>query len=333
MTDNIKLMIIQIIIIFTLLFIVIYLLRQKISIKYEQRIERYSINSIRKVSFSVFDKIKNKYFSLVKKMRKHFLKVSLFKRISKRYEKNLNYEYGDVKSIDYIIYKITISICFILLTIFSEVLQARVLTLFELVLNFLIGYYILDLYLIYERKLKIRQIENEMLRAIIIMNNAFKAGKSTLQAVEIAAKELPEPISKEFAKIQKDMEYGLTIDNVFQRFAKRVNIEEAVYLSSSLTILNKTGGNIVDVFSSIERTLFDKKKLKEELKNLTVSSNMIVKVLLFIPVAFVIIIYLLNPAYFNPLFESILGYMILGIIILMFVIYIFFLQKIMKVKV
>ena len=40
------------------------------------------------------------------------------------------------------------------------------------------------------------------------------------------------------------------------------------YLSSSLTILNRTGGNIVAVFDSIEKTLFDKKKLKEELKRL-----------------------------------------------------------------
>ena len=135
-------------------------------------------------------------------------------------------------------------------------------SIYELIINYFIGYYLLDIYLFFDYKRQIRLIENELLRAIIIMNNAFKAGKSTLQAVEIASLELPEPICDEFKKMYLDMKYGLSVDTVFERFAKRVNLEEAVYLSSSLTILNKTGGNIVEVFSSIERTLFDKKKIK-----------------------------------------------------------------------
>ena len=165
------------------------------------------------------------------------------------------------------------------------------------------------------------------------MNNAFKSGKSTLQALKIASLELPEPISDEFKKMYLDMKYGLSIDTVFDRFAKRVNLEEAVYVSSSLTILNKTGGNIVEVFSSIERTLFDKKKLNEELKNISASPNMIVKVLFIIPIVFTLIIYILNPSYFAPLFSSTLGYMIIGIIVLMFIIYILLLKRITRIDI
>ncbi len=165
------------------------------------------------------------------------------------------------------------------------------------------------------------------------MNNAFKSGKSTLQALNIAAKELPEPISDEFKKMYLDMKYGLSVDTVFERFAKRVDLEEAVFLSSSLTILNKTGGNIVEVFSSIERTLFDKKKLNEELKNISASPKMVTRVLLVIPIIFILIIYILNPSYFAPLFSSTLGYMIIITIVLMFIIYVILLNKITKIDV
>lgn len=48
------------------------------------------------------------------------------------------------------------------------------------------------------------------------MNNAFKAGKSTIQAVEIAKNELPEPLKYEFRKIYNDMKYGLSVDVVFK---------------------------------------------------------------------------------------------------------------------
>ena len=332
MDQNIMLMIIQIIIIVVLFIVIVFMVRQNISIRHERRIGRYSIEPIKSESLSVFDTLSIKYFKFIKKIRKILLKSKLIERISRRYEKYTLFG-KDTVAVDYIAHKLIIAITFVLLTVFSQVLQTRLVTLFELLFNFILGYYILDIYLIYRNKVRIKKIENEMLRAIIIMNNAFKAGKSTMQAVYIASEELPEPINEEFKKIYQDLKYGLNVDVVFERFAKRINIEEARYISSSLTILNKTGGNIVKVFDSIEKTLFDKKKLKEELRNLTVSSNLVVKVLMFVPFIFVGIIYILNPNYFDPLFSSTLGYLVLFVIFIMVIIYIWFLQKIMKVKV
>ena len=170
-----------------------------------------------------------------------------------------------------------------------------------------------------------------MLRAIIIMNNAFKYGKSTIQAVEIASKKLSKPISLEFKRMHQEMKYGMSVDVVFDRFARRIKLEEAEYLSSSLTILNRTGGNIIAVFNSIEKTLFDKKKLKEELKNLTLVSKLLVKILLIVPIVFVLLIYLLDPSYFDPFFESSRGYMLLGIVFVLFIIYAYLLERIVKV--
>ena len=60
---------------------------------------------------------------------------------------------------------------------------------------------------------------------------------------------------------------------------------------------------------------------------------MVVKVLMAIPIVFVIVIYALSPSYFDPLFESVLGYLLLGIIWLMFIIYVYLLNRVMKVKV
>ena len=53
--------------------------------------------------------------------------------------------------------------------------------------------------------------------------------------------------------MDNDIEYGLEIEEVFKRFNERVDLAEVKYITTSLTILNKTGGNIIDVFSSIEK--------------------------------------------------------------------------------
>ena len=279
---------IQIVLIFTIVIIVTLFIRLNNAVKLEKRISRYSVrydNS--RDNTSMFDKVLKKYLSFIKKQRKKIRK--LFPTLVKRYEKYVASD--NIKAADYVTNKIVISCLFVLLTIIANIIQSKLVTIWQLLFSMAFGFFILDLVLIIQRKFNKKKIENEMLRAIIIMNNAFKSGKSTIQAVEIASRKLPNPVGYEFKKIYEEMQYGMSVDTVFDRFSKRVNIEEAEYLSSSLTILNKTGGNIVAVFDSIEKTLFDKKKLKEELKNTTTVSKLVVRIMLIVPLVFILLIY------------------------------------------
>lgn len=329
------LLIIQIIIILILFVIIVYMVRQNIALSYERRIGKYSLEPIKEKELSVLDNLVIRFNNFIVKLRKYISKSSILVKSSNRYEKYVIYtdDENSRKAIDYITIKLMIAIIFVVLIIFSQVLQTRLASLLELFINSLIGYFILDIYLFYKNKMYKKRIDNELLRAVIVMNNAFKSGKSTMQALEIASTDLPEPIRSEFYKMYQEMKYGLSIDNVFDRFSKRIELEEIKYISATLSILNKTGGNIIKVFDSIEKSLYDKRKLKEELKNLTASSNLVVKLLMVVPLFFVLVIYILNPTYFDPLFETKLGLVVLFLIVIMFLLYIWFLQKIMKVKV
>jgi len=334
MKSEIYLLISQIVLII-LFFVSIYLLyKYSRAIRFEKRIGRYSAIVINDNTKSFFDVIYLKFGKIVKKLRNILLKLKIFNNYAKKYSKYISFEDSKrIEPIDYITSKILISLLFVILIILSNAIQYKVLPIFEIIIYLILGFYLLDIYLILKQKRRLKLIEREMLKAVIIMNNSFMAGKSTLQAVKIASEKLPYPISDEFKKIYQELNYGISIEIAFSRFADRVKLEEARYLSSSLTILNKTGGNIVEVFSSIEKTLFDKKKLKEELKNLTASSNLMVKILLVSPILFALVIYILNPNYFDPLFNSPIGIIVLIIIFILFIMYAFILEKIMKVKV
>ena len=329
MDKSLIIAVIQIVLIIAFVFAIAELIRFNNAVKLEKRISRYSVRySNQDTDASLFDRTLKRYMLFVKLQRKKVNK--LFPTLVKQYDK---YSVGsNQKAVDYITHKLVISILFVLLTIIAMSIQGKLVTLFQILVSLVIGFYILDIYLITASKINKKKIEDEMLRAIIVMNNAFKSGKSTIQAVEIASKKLPKPIGYEFEKIYEEMKYGLSIDTVFDRFAKRINIEEAEYLSSSLTILNRTGGNIVAVFDSIEKTLFDKKKLKEDLKNSTTVSKLVVKILLFVPILFALIIYILNPHYFDPFFASTLGYILVVVIVIMFIVYAYLLGKIVKVN-
>lgn len=325
--------IIQTLIMIVLAFVIFYLIIYNNTLKLEKRIAKYSIDSIKDDSISLFDLISNEYKKAVDKLTKILNKSVVLKKYSSKYNKYITYENDkDTCAMDFVSNKFYICLLFVLIITFARIIEGVLPSFLDILVSALLGFFSIDIYFKFYDYIKKRQIEQDLLNAIIIMNNAFRSGRSTMQAIEIVAHELKGPISQEFRKMHLEISYGLSLDVVFDRFSKRVESEEVSYITSSLSILNKTGGNIIKVFSSIEKMLFNKRKLKQEMKSLTSSANMISKILLIMPFIFVIFITILNPSYFMSLFNTTLGNFLLFIIILLYGLYAFIVNKIMKVR-
>jgi len=331
---SIQILITQGITIFLLFFLIIYLLRQKRIIKLEKRFEKYALISVTDVEHSFFDILFAYFWKLVHHFTKFLAKSEVLKKYSLKYEKFVSFEKKWIQSgLDYISIKFLTSCLLVLLSIFTAMFQMTSLSFGGVFVTLLLGFYFPDIFLQLEYQKKRKKIEEDLLKAIIVMNNSFKSGRNIMQAVEIVKNELDGPISDEFKKIYLDMTYGLSIEVVFERFYNRVKLDDAKYITSSLSLLNKTGGNIVKVFGSIERSFFEKKKLKQEMQSLTSASIFVFRTLCVLPFLFVIVIYMLNPSYFSPLFTTSLGKVFLLVTILIYILYIYVVKKVMEVKI
>lgn len=312
--------------------IVYRIIKLQFSYKIERRISEYSITPQEKYDLPWLDKQKNNLFKAIKFISKIFIKSEVLKKYSNRYNKYIEYhEKSKIKPIDYVSIKFVVGLFLIILYFISSFIRSNVNFMFGLLI-FLLGFFIPDLYLMIVKKQRIRELEENLLEAVIIMNNAFKSGKNILEAIEIVKNELNGPLADEFKKVYLDLTYGLDIDVVFNRFYERVKLDDIKYISSSLTLLNQTGGNVVKVFSSIENNFYDKKVLNEELEALTSSSKLMYKMLMFIPVIIVLVLYMLNPEYFNPLFQSKLGIIIILLSLVLYIGYALVIKKVTKVK-
>ena len=303
------------------------------SMRLEKRLAKYSVEPLKDTSAAIFDNFCNSIDCRVIKTSKTLKKFSFFTKYSKRYDKYvgiLNKNYGS--GIDFVSAKVLTSLIFVIIAIFSKTFQYELLGIYEVIFPLLIGFFMLDVVYFYKYRLHLNKVENDLLQAIIVMNNAFKSGRSITQAIILVTTELEGAIAEEFKKMHLEISFGLSVDVVFKRFSERIKLEEVTYLTASLSILNKTGGNIIKVFSSIEKSLFDKKKLKLELASLTGSSKLIVYALFCIPILFVIFVSLINPGYFKAFYTTNLGGIVLALIVIMYLLYMFVVRKIMKVR-
>lgn len=336
MGDNfiLRLFIIQVISILILLGIIIFLLKVSRAMKKEKRIGKFSLYAISDNDISYFERIDKLAWKLVHLLSNILNKSVVMKKYASKYEKFITYEQRDFKNaIDYISMKFLIGILLLIFSLLTTMFQYIDASLMFYLIAFLIGFFLPDIVLNLDYRKKRIQVGEDLLKAIIIMNNSFKSGRNIMQAIEIVKRELDGPIKDEFSKIYMDMTYGLSLEVVFDRFYERIKLDDAKYIASSLTLLNKTGGNIIKVFASIEKTFYDKKKLKNELNSMTASSVFVYRVLVFLPFVFVVLISILNPAYFLPLVTTTIGYVLLGIILIIFSLYVIIIKRILKVDI
>ena len=330
-TNIIKIGQLSIVLIFILL--TLFIIKYVRSIKLEKRFSRYTINSSKNKFVSLFDSLNNQYKDFIRKMSIVLTKSTFLKNRAKRYKKYVEaLGINDSDNMQFMASKIVLGFAFLIVTIVIKLIKSTLMQPLEMLGPFILGFYTLDILLVYKYINYKKKIENDMLEAITIMNNAFKAGMSIIQAIDLVSLKLNGPISNEFKKISQELSFGLDMEVAFKRFSSRIKIEEAVYLTSSLSVLNKTGGNIIKVFDSIEKTLLNRKKLQLELKSLTSSSKLIMYALILIPLVFVIFISIINKGYFEPLFTNPIGIVLLIIMLIIYISYIFVVNRVMKVR-
>lgn len=324
---------IQYILILVAVIFLIILIRFNNTTKKEKRIAKYSLEPITNNSVSIYETIGNSFKNFRKKITNILSKSVFITKYSKRYEKYIDYSNDyETTSLDLISNKVISAIIGVIILIIFDIFRGTIINMGDLFIVLVCGFFAPNLFYIYNNRLRKKQVEEDLLKAVIIINNAFKSGRTIVQAVGIVKDELTGPISDEFRKIYFDLSYGLSVEVVFGRFARRIASPQASYIASSLTILNQTGGNIVKVFNSIEKYFFNQQKLKAELKSLTAAARAIFKILLFIPLALCVLIFVINPEYFYPLFTSSVGVVILFMILVIYIVYIIVIRKVMDVR-
>lgn len=323
---------IQIILVFVSLIVLFGLLRTIKIDKLNKRIDKYSFKKVMSSNdISLGDYINILFIKVIKKISLVLSKSKFIIKKANKYKKFIKDENLDYSPIDIISIKTLSSI--VLLTLFFVLsgLKNAIVGDFPLLIIIIIGYYLPNIYYFYDYKKRKKEIEKDILTTITILNNLYKAGKSTMQAIEVIANG-DNSIAREFKLLYKDLLMGLSIESAFNRLSERTKIKELEYISTTISISETTGGNIVKVFDSIEKTLYSREKIEHEMKTLTANSKITIKALIIMPIVFALGINLLSPNYFNPLFENSIGNVIIIIILLLFSLYIYLVNKILKIR-
>jgi len=182
-------------------------------------------------------------------------------------------------------------------------------------------------------QMRVTKIVGQMVDGLGLMSNGLKSGLSVVQAMNLVVQEMPNPIQQEFGLILNENRLGVSLEDAFGNFAKRVKNDDVEMFVTSINILKETGGNLAETFDTIVTTIRERIKVEQKIAAMTASAFFQGIVLMMIPPILGVVFYVTDPVFMQPLFTTALGWVIImGIILLQTVGFVLIL-KIVKIDV
>ena len=187
--------------------------------------------------------------------------------------------------------------------------------------------------MIYNAKSKKEKLFNKQLSdAMTIMGNCMRAGYSFQQAMDSVAKEMQPPISTEFGRVVKEINYGVTMETALTNMVNRVNNKDLELLVAAVLTSAQVGANLSDLLDTIAETVTDRIRMREEIQVMTAQGRLSGLVIGLLPVFIVLFLMVSNPSYFLDFAVTPIGRVLLAVSVVMEILGFFVINKIVDLK-
>lgn len=193
-----------------------------------------------------------------------------------------------------------------------------------------LGIWIAVLMIIQSRK---NSFTEQLGDCLVTLANALRAGYSFQQAMELIAKEMQTPISKEFVRASTDIKMGVPIEDALEQMDKRVDNADFTLVVTAVLVQREVGGNLAQILDTISDTIMERIRMKREINALTAQGRLSAIILLLLPFVVGIFMYSVNPDRMSLLFEETSGQIALGVSIVMDIIGFIIIRRIVNIEV
>ncbi|MGQ9462506.1 MAG: type II secretion system F family protein [Candidatus Fervidibacter sp.] len=175
-------------------------------------------------------------------------------------------------------------------------------------------------------------LENQLADALTIISAGLSAGYSFLQSAKLAADQLPPPISEELERVVRLSSLGMPVEQALQLMAERVQSYDYDITVSAILVQLRRGGNLARILSTVADTIRQRIELRGEIAASTAQARFSGWILMGLPFAVAVLVFIINPGWMNLLLETELGHKMIYAGIFMQFMGMFWIRKLLQVE-
>jgi tight adherence protein B len=159
----------------------------------------------------------------------------------------------------------------------------------------------------FQRTRRMLKFEEQFPEALALISRALKAGHTFTTGLAMVAEEMPAPIGPEFKLLYDQQNYGMPLPDALKEFARRVWLLDARFFVTAVMIQRESGGNLSEILDNIATVIRDRFRVKRQIRVVSAHARMTGLVLVGVPPALALMLFLVNPDHLKVLTGSPLG--------------------------
>lgn len=148
-------------------------------------------------------------------------------------------------------------------------------------------------------KKRLAMIEEQLPEAVELMVRSLRVGHPFSSALQIVAKEVPDPLGTEMGVISDEAAYGRDVGEALKHMAERIDMQDLRFLAVAVTIQQTSGGNLAEILDGLAKVVRSRFKLFRRVKAITAEAKWSGMFLSVFPILALVMINVIQPNYYD----------------------------------
>lgn len=148
-------------------------------------------------------------------------------------------------------------------------------------------------------KKRMAMLEEQLPDAVELMVRSLRVGHPFSSAMQIVAKEVPDPLGTEMGVISDEAAYGRDVGEALKAMAERMDMQDLRFLAVAVTIQQQSGGNLAEILDGLAKVIRSRFKLFRRVKAITAEAKWSGMFLSLFPIVALVMINVIQPNYYD----------------------------------
>jgi tight adherence protein B len=148
------------------------------------------------------------------------------------------------------------------------------------------------------REKRLKQIEEQLPWALDVITRALRAGHPVLSAVNLASKEIGDPIGTELGLVVDATTYGAEFKDTLRAAATRTGSADIYFFAVAVGVQSETGGNLAEILDGLSEIIRSRNALGQKVKAMSGEGKATAWLLTALPVGLLAFELTVNPRFY-----------------------------------
>lgn len=179
---------------------------------------------------------------------------------------------------------------------------------------------------------RLKQFAEQLPYLLDLLRSALESGHTLLRALQIAAPDLPEPMSGEIGLVIEQVEVGASVPDALEAMYRRQPDESLGFLAIAVRLQMHVGTSLAEVLQHVSESVRSRQRLKQQISALTAQTRLSAVIVSLLPVVILAFFSATRPQYVSPLFNDPTGTRLLKIAVVLNVSAFLIMRRLAKIK-